>query len=140
MGQEHQVHDSETESSSDQGYQKDYSETGFWKKVLQFAGSAGKEVIEKALILFYVARSDKTPLWAKSIIFAALGYFINSIDGIPDITPVVGFADDLGVLVAAIASVAAFIRPDVKAKAEDKLEEWFGDNKPSGGDASNDRD
>lgn len=116
---------------SPHGYESDYTEKGFWKKVVDFAGKAGKEVIEKALILFYVAQSDKTPLWAKSIIFAALGYFINSLDAIPDITPMVGFADDLGVLAAALASIAAFIKPEIKQKAEDKLDDWFGDNKSS---------
>lgn len=120
--------DSDDKKYDPHGYEKDYSEKGFWKKVVEFAGKAGREVIEKALILFYVAQSDKTPLWAKTVIFAALGYFINSLDAIPDMTPVVGFADDLGVLVAALASVAAFIKPEIKQKAEDKLDEWFGDN------------
>ena len=108
------------------GYEKNYSEEGFWSTVKRVAALAGKEVIGHSLVLFYAAQSDKTPLWAKTVIFGALGYFINAIDAIPDLTPVVGFADDLGVLVAAIATVAAFISPSSREQAEAKLQKWFG--------------
>ncbi|HHU79247.1 MAG TPA: DUF1232 domain-containing protein, partial [Clostridiales bacterium] len=63
--------------------------------------------------------------WAKATIMGALGYFISPIDAILDITPVVGYADDLGVLILALASVALLINDDVKAKAKKKLKEWF---------------
>ncbi|MBL4865016.1 MAG: DUF1232 domain-containing protein [Pseudomonadales bacterium] len=115
----HKPHDAE-------GFEKDFSDQGFWSKAKGFARTAGIEVMSKATLLFYAAKSDKTPLWAKTIIYGALGYFINSMDAIPDLTPVVGFADDLGVLVAAIAAVAAFISPESKRKAEIKIEQWFG--------------
>ena len=50
------------------------------------------------------------------------------IDAILDITPVVGYADDLGVIVAALAVVAAHIKPEHTEKALAKLREWFGGN------------
>ena len=50
---------------------------------------AGKEVIEKALILYYCLQDDDTPAWAKTTIIGALGYFISPIDAIPDLVPVV---------------------------------------------------
>jgi len=108
------------------GYAKDYSENSFWEKVKTFALVAGKEVIEKALQLYYTMQAPATPLWAKTVIIGALGYFISPVDAIPDIIPVVGYADDLGVLVAAIATVGTYITDDIKAKAADKLAEWFG--------------
>lgn len=108
------------------GYAKDYSENSFWEKVKSFALVAGKEVIEKAMQLYYTMQAPATPAWAKAVIIAALGYFISPVDAIPDIIPVVGYADDLGVLVAAIATVGTYITDDIKAKAEDKLKEWFG--------------
>jgi len=107
------------------GYAKDYSENSFWEKVKSFALVAGKEVIERALQLYYAMQAPATPVWAKTVIIAALGYFISPVDAIPDIIPVVGYADDLGVLVAAFATVATYITDDIKAKAEDKLKEWF---------------
>lgn len=86
----------------------------------------GKEVIEKALQLYYAMQAPNTPTWAKAVIIAALGYFISPIDAIPDVVPFVGFADDLGVLVAALAAVATYITDEVKNKADAKLDEWFG--------------
>jgi uncharacterized membrane protein YkvA (DUF1232 family) len=55
-----------------------------------------------------------------------LGYFISPIDAIPDVIPFVGYSDDLGVLVAAVATVSTYITDDVKAKAKAKLQDWFG--------------
>ena len=40
---------------SKQGYGKYYSQDGFWKKLLNFARTAGREVVENALSLYYTA-------------------------------------------------------------------------------------
>lgn len=109
------------------GYGKEYSDKGFWDKVVNYAKVAGAEVIEKALWLYYAAQRPETPAWAKTIIYGALGYFIFPVDAIPDAIPVVGYADDLGVLAAAIATVVMFINDDVKAAARTKMREWFGE-------------
>ncbi|HET8707177.1 MAG TPA: YkvA family protein [Pseudomonadales bacterium] len=118
----------ETETHTS-GYEREYSETGFWAKIKDFALSAGGEVIEKALTLYYAAQSPGTPLWAKTVIYAALGYFILTVDAIPDLTPGIGFADDLGVLVTAIATVAAYLRPELRDKAQTKMKDWFGERR-----------
>ena len=106
-----------------------YSDSSFWEKVKKFAGKAGKEVIEKALWLYYAARRPETPKWAKTAIYGALAYFILPLDTIPDITPVLGFTDDLGVLGAAIAMTSMYINQDVKQQASQKLLDWFGPTK-----------
>ena len=108
------------------GYGKEYSEDGFWKKVKNVFKKAGLKVTYAALTLYYSYQKKDTPVWAKSIIVGALGYFISPIDAIPDISPVVGYADDLGVLLAAVATVAAYIDNEVKQYAKDKLHTWFG--------------
>ena len=107
-------------------YSTKYSENSFWEKVKGFAIKAGREVIEKALILYYCLQDPNTPRWAKASIIAALGYFICLIDAIPDLTPGIGFADDLGVLVAAFSTVAQHVREEHKEKAREKLAIWFG--------------
>jgi uncharacterized membrane protein YkvA (DUF1232 family) len=113
-------------SDKKQGYEINYSEPAFWEKALAFGKSAGADVIEKALWLFYASLSPATPKWAKRVIYGALGYFIFPLDAIPDPALLVGFADDLGVLAAAIATVAMYITDDVKAQAARKMEQWFG--------------
>lgn len=109
-------------------YSKSYSEDSFWEKIKKYAKQAGKEVIEKALILYYVGIDPKTPKWAKTVIIAALGYFIMPIDAIPDMTPIVGFADDVGALVAAAAAVGACITETHITQAKEKMKEWFEEN------------
>jgi uncharacterized membrane protein YkvA (DUF1232 family) len=113
------------------GFGKEYSESGFWDKLLKYARIAGREVVERALQLYYAAQDPKTPAWAKTVIYGALGYFIFPVDAIPDLTPVAGYADDFGVLVAAIATVALYVTEDVKQKAARKLKDWFGDGGPA---------
>ena len=109
-------------------FQHQYSETGFWEKLGSYARVAGRDVVEKALILFFTAKSPRTPRWARTTIFGALGYFIVPLDAIPDLTPVVGYSDDLGVLVAAIAVVLAHVTPETRRKAAEQAEKWFGPN------------
>lgn len=112
------------------GFEKEYSEESFWDKLAKYARTAGLEVVEKALLLYYAAQEEDAPAWAKATIVGALGYFISLVDAIPDITPVVGYADDLGVLVMAIAAVSTYINQNVKDKTQQKLADWFGENSP----------
>ncbi|OEE57411.1 hypothetical protein A1OK_17450 [Enterovibrio norvegicus FF-454] len=110
---------------SDNKYLDEYSEDSFWTKTRNFAQKAGYDVLEKALRLYYSATDDDTPKWAKTTMFAALGYFISPIDAIPDLTPAVGFSDDLGVLVAAAAAVVMHVKAEHGEKATEKLDSWF---------------
>lgn len=103
----------------------EYSESNFWDKVKNFSKSAGKEVIGKALQLYYVLQEDNVPLKIKTTIYGALAYFISPIDVIPDVVPIFGFADDLGIIVASLAAVSLYVTDNVKKKANDKLKEWF---------------
>jgi uncharacterized membrane protein YkvA (DUF1232 family) len=103
-----------------------YSDTGFWQKIKNFSLKAGREVTEKALWLYYAAQEKDTPLWAKTAIFTALAYFICPIDSVPDVIPVAGYTDDLGVIVAAIGMVSMYITDSVKAKARQSVKNIFG--------------
>ncbi|BDQ67997.1 YkvA family protein [Shewanella xiamenensis] len=104
-----------------------FTETGFWNKIKMFGRQAGREVVERALWLYYAAQKPNTPTWAKSVIFGALAYFISPLDAIPDLTPLVGFTDDLGALAAALTMVTLYIDDEVKSLAAAKLALWFGD-------------
>lgn len=112
--------------SEESGFSKDFSDDGFWSKVVKYAKAAGKEVIEKALWLYYAAQNPQTPAWAKTTIYGALGYFILPIDAIPDVLPAAGYTDDLGVIAAAITAVSMYITDDVKQQAAQKARDWFG--------------
>jgi uncharacterized membrane protein YkvA (DUF1232 family) len=109
-------------------YSEKYSEDSLWKKIGKYALAAGRSTIEKALVLYYCLQDADTPKWAKTIIIGALGYFIMPLDAIPDFMPAVGFADDLGALVAAAATVMKFIKPKHEQQAKEKLAGFFGGN------------
>lgn len=101
------------------------SETSFWKKVRSSASAAGHEAIYNAFVLYYTARAKETPLWCKTVIAGALGYFISLIDAVPDLTPILGYTDDVAVMIAAIGALAAHITPEIKQKAKEKSDNLF---------------
>jgi uncharacterized membrane protein YkvA (DUF1232 family) len=104
----------------------EYSDKKFWNKLKRFAHSAGEDVVERALLLFYALKSPKTPKWAKTVVLGALAYFIMPMDAIPDVVPVVGYTDDLGALAAALVAVRLYVTDDMKEMAKAKTKEWFG--------------
>ena len=110
---------------SDDKFSSAYSDDGFWDKTKKYAKVAGEGVLEPALKMYYAAMDADTPAWAKTTIIAALGYFISPVDAIPDIVPVVGYSDDLGVLAAALAATAVHIKDEHVRKAKETLTKWL---------------
>ena len=105
-----------------------YSENGLWHKIKKYAKKAGSSVVYAVLILYFVLQKEEVPKKDKAIIIGALGYFILPFDLIPDMAAGVGYADDMGALLAAIVQVAMYIDDDVKQLARVKLTDWFGDD------------
>ncbi len=108
-----------------QKYSKAFSENLFWIKIKKFARAAGIKVVYAALLLFYTYRRQETPAWAKKIIIGVLGYFLSPIDAIPDLTPFVGYTDDLSMLAFALSALAFYINEEVKQNAQLTLSKWF---------------
>lgn len=104
----------------------DFNGQGFWHKLSRFAATAGKDVVEKALWLYYAAQRPDTPAWAKATVYGALTYFILPIDTVPDVIPLSGYSDDIGILAVAVATISGYIDNNVKAKAAKTLHRWFG--------------
>ena len=109
----------------ERGYGSEYSEESLWQKIATFAGRAGRETIEQVLVLYYCCLDRDTPVWAKTVIVSALGYFIAPLDAIPDLMPGVGFSDDLGALAMALATVVAHVKPEHRQQAQEKMKTWF---------------
>jgi uncharacterized membrane protein YkvA (DUF1232 family) len=86
------------------------------------------KVVYPALLLQYLMKSEEVPLKTKLIISAALGYFILPVDFIPDFAPLIGFADDLGVMLLLLRQVATNVTPDIRMKARQHLYKWFGES------------
>jgi uncharacterized membrane protein YkvA (DUF1232 family) len=115
----------EIDLSKDTKYSANYSEDNFWSKLKKIARKAGLNVISYALALYYVLQSPDIDLKLKTIIIAALGYFILPFDIIPDFVPIFGFADDAGILAIAFKLAKALVTDDVIEKVYEKINAWF---------------
>lgn len=118
--------DNEFNINNAEKFGKYYSDDSFWSKVKKVAAKAGKEVIHKALLLYYVLKSPDVPVRSKGLIIGALGYLILPIDLIPDFIPVAGFTDDAAALAAVLAMVKDNVNADIEAQAQAKINELFG--------------
>lgn len=98
-----------------------FSRKRFFRKLTHVFKTAGFEVIEKALWLYYAAQRPDTPKWAKATVYSALVYFILPMDINPDFIPITGYADDMSVLLVAVSTIASYIDDNVKTKAKVKL-------------------
>ena len=104
------------------GMERHFSEDKFWSKIKKYSGAAGRELIEKVLLLYYVMTDPDVPAWVKLAVAGALGYFIFPLDALLD--PI--FVDDLAVVVTVLAQVAEHVTPAAKEKAARKAAEIFG--------------
>lgn len=75
------------------------------------------ELYQKAVLLYVLLTDGDMPAWAKAITVGALLYLIDPLDAVPDISPFIGFLDDLAVLVAALKAITDQIQPHHKTQA-----------------------
>lgn len=106
-------------------YRDLFSENKFTELVMNKATKVGTKVLYTGLLLFHAYRRQETPIWAKNIIIGTLGYLVTPIDVIPDLTPVLGYTDDLGVLSFGLVTIASYINNEVKEKATTNMDSWF---------------
>ncbi len=109
-------------------YRKHYSDASFWEKLKRYSKVAGMKVVYPALLLHYLMKSNEVPLKTKLILSAALGYFILPVDFIPDFAPLLGFTDDVGVLLLILRQMAVYITPEIKKQAREHVQKWFGES------------
>ncbi|MDD2947178.1 hypothetical protein SDC9_185110 [bioreactor metagenome] len=62
-----------------------------YQKIKQWAKTIKKEV----LVVWLVAKDQRTPVWIKILALMIAAYALSPIDLIPDFIPVLGYLDDL---------------------------------------------
>jgi len=85
----------------------------------------GVKLTYSALLLYYAYQREDTPAWAKNIILGSLAYLVSPFDAVPDLTPFLGFTDDLGVLSFGLVTIACYIDNTVREKSKFKLHKFF---------------
>ncbi len=87
----------------------EYVEENLWNKVEKL----GKKIsFAKDITALYRYMKDSDVSWyRKAIVVGALVYFLIPVDAIPDLAPLVGYLDDLGVITAVIKYMGSEIIP-----------------------------
>lgn len=97
-----------------------------FNKIVAYGRKHFEQIADKGLyivlLLFHAYKSSEVPSWAKKVIIGSLAYFVSPIDSIPDLTPVLGMTDDLGVLAFGLVTIACYITEEVRAKAQLSLQ------------------
>jgi uncharacterized membrane protein YkvA (DUF1232 family) len=93
---------------------------GFWRKLGSFA--AHVPFAEELLTIYYCAMDRNTPTYVRVAVFAAIAYFIDPFDLIPDVLPIIGLTDDAAVIATASKLVWDQIKPEHRDAAKDALE------------------
>jgi uncharacterized membrane protein YkvA (DUF1232 family) len=88
---------------------KEYVEEHLWEKVEKTGSKIRFAKDVKAL--FRYMRDRSVPWYRKSIVVGALIYFISPIDAIPDLAPLIGYLDDLGVIMAVVKFLGSEVIP-----------------------------
>ena len=79
----------------------------FWAKLKRVAQRI--PFTEDLLAAYFCTLDPATPNRVRLVLLGAIAYFVMPLDIVPDLLPVIGFADDAALLMAAIAQVAGAI-------------------------------
>lgn len=88
----------------------------FWRKLGRFATQI--PFAEDLLTVYYCAFDRSTPTYVRVALIAALAYFIDPFDLMPDVLPIIGLTDDAAVLAAATKLVYDNIKPEHRHAAK----------------------
>lgn len=77
------------------------------KKPKIISGATGAIVVSLGSLISAL-ENEATPKHMKALILGAIGYILVPLDLIPDLTPIVGYSDDLATAAGVVAGVAAY--------------------------------
>jgi len=99
-------------------YSEYFSVSDLLEKINTLSGGGYCHLIRSVLTLYVLLINEEGVTASRFLIVAALGYFICPIDAIPDFTPVVGYSDDLGIMLALLSQLEDLISQPVKAEVD----------------------
>ncbi len=79
-----------------------------------------KELQKQAHVFYFVFKHPKTPWYARLIAACAAAYLLSPVQIIPSYIPVIGFMDDLVVLVVGFKLIKKAIPPEVLQECRDQ--------------------
>jgi uncharacterized membrane protein YkvA (DUF1232 family) len=91
-------------------------------KLLETLKSRAKTLKRDTLALWYAARDQRTPWYARLLAVVVAAYALSPVDLIPDFVPVLGYLDDLILIPAGIALTLRLIPPEIMAASRAKAD------------------
>lgn len=97
------------------------------EKLRPWASKAGRVATRPLLQFYYVMDDDNTSTLNRVLIYAAIFYTILPMDLIPSVIyKFLGILDDGVAILFVYKKIKDKITPEINAKVEDTLNEWFG--------------
>ena len=92
-----------------------------------WALKTGRTAARPLLQFYYVMEDEKTSTLDRLLIYAAIAYTVLPMDYIPaSIYELLGILDDGVAVMYVYKKIKSRITPEINAKVDDKLNEWFG--------------
>ena len=89
-------------------YSKEYDESVFQKIVKKLP----RKISEPFMKIFYIMKCPEITAAEKAWCVAGLGYVVLPLDIIPDVIPVIGWLDDLGVVAMLLAKFNGYAKTE----------------------------
>lgn len=83
-----------------------------------------KKLKQQLVMLYLASKDERTPWYAKALIFLIIAYALSPIDLIPDFIPIIGYLDDLILLPIGIYFAVRLIPENVKAECLIKAKDY----------------
>lgn len=96
-------------------------------KLRPYALKAGRVAARPMLQFYYVMTDEKTSTLDKALVYAAIIYTISPVSLIPSaVYKLLGVLDEGAAVLYVYKKVKDRITPEINAKVDDTLNEWFG--------------
>lgn len=97
-----------------------------WGRIKDYSMRVGRVAVRPVLLLYYIMSSEETPWKDKLTIFGALAYLVFPLDLLDaKRLPIIGWLDEVTSLAVAIQRMSKYITPEMEAKADGILDQWF---------------
>ncbi len=97
----------------------------FWNKIKKVGAKIGVTPIYLVFLLYYSIKSKSIPMINKAPIVGALGDFISFIDIMTDITPLLGYCDDLTIVLGVLEVISTQITEEIREEAKASTRKIF---------------
>lgn len=103
--------------------------TAVWNGIKTYTKKVGRVAARPVLLLYYVMKSEDTPMKDKLVIFGALAYVILPIDLLnAKRLPIIGLIDEVVSLAVAVQRMQKYITPAIEMQVDAVLDRWLSES------------